>query len=93
MPLTVHFLNVGEGDCTIIEHASGRISVVDLSNIKSIDKESAKELLISEARERKLDASEITESLLIEALSKAAPLTEALDYYDTYIGHRQDISG
>lgn len=29
---TVHFLNVGEGDCTIIEHNSGRKSVIDICN-------------------------------------------------------------
>jgi competence protein ComEC len=28
----VHFLNVGEGDCTIIEHNSGHKTVVDLCN-------------------------------------------------------------
>ncbi len=29
---TVHFLNVGEGDCSIIEHHSGRVSVIDICN-------------------------------------------------------------
>ena len=28
----IHFLNVLEGDCNIIQHDSGRISVVDVSN-------------------------------------------------------------
>lgn len=28
----VHFLNVLEGDCNIIQHDSGRISVIDVSN-------------------------------------------------------------
>src|SRR2546430_2390824 len=26
----VHFLNVGQGDCIIIEHASGRVTVMDI---------------------------------------------------------------
>jgi competence protein ComEC len=91
MALAVHFLNVGEGDCTIIEHPSGRISVVDLSNIKSIDSESAKELLISEALARGATAEEINAALLQEAISKAAPLTDALEYYDANIGARKDI--
>lgn len=35
--LRIHFLDVGHGDCTIIEHPSGRISVIDLNetNYKS----------------------------------------------------------
>ena len=34
---TVHFLNVKDGDCSVIEHNSGRISVVDICNAKSTD--------------------------------------------------------
>lgn len=29
---TIHFLNVLEGDCNIIQHDSQRISVIDVSN-------------------------------------------------------------
>lgn len=29
---TVHFLNVGNGDCSIIQHGSGRVSLIDISN-------------------------------------------------------------
>jgi competence protein ComEC len=29
--LRIHFLDVGHGDCTIIEHPSGRITVIDLN--------------------------------------------------------------
>jgi competence protein ComEC len=92
MPLTAHFLNVGEGDCTIIEHASGRISVVDLSNIKAIDTETAKELVLSEALSRGVTTqAEVDEALVKEAIRKAAPLTDALEYYDRNIGERTDI--
>ena len=34
MPV-VHFLNVGDGDCSIIQHGSGRITVVDICNGES----------------------------------------------------------
>src|SRR5579863_10671154 len=27
---TLHFLNVGEGDCSIIQHGSGHVSVIDV---------------------------------------------------------------
>ncbi len=29
---TIHFLNVGKGDCSVIQHSSGRVSVVDVCN-------------------------------------------------------------
>jgi len=35
--LTIHFLNVGHGDCTVIRHPSGRITVIDTSNGEEID--------------------------------------------------------
>lgn len=36
----IHFINVHPGDCTVIEHASGRVSMVDIcdGNIETIDK-------------------------------------------------------
>jgi competence protein ComEC len=37
--LKVHFLNVGHGDCTVIKHPSGRITVIDTSNGEAIDDE------------------------------------------------------
>ncbi len=30
--LKIHFLNVGKGNCTIIEHPSGNISIIDIDN-------------------------------------------------------------
>jgi competence protein ComEC len=37
--LAVHFLNVGHGDCTVIKHPSGRITVIDTSNAEELDEE------------------------------------------------------
>lgn len=34
--LKIHFLNVGHGDCTIVEHPSGRITMIDINNSKSL---------------------------------------------------------
>ena len=31
-------MNVGNGDCSIIQHNSGRVSVIDVNNAKSYDK-------------------------------------------------------
>ncbi|WP_052711011.1 hypothetical protein [Pseudofrankia sp. DC12] len=36
MPLTVHFLNVGHGDCTMIDLPSGRLMMIDINNSKSL---------------------------------------------------------
>ena len=38
------FLNVGHGDCTIIEHASGRLTVVDVNNCLELDEETLAEV-------------------------------------------------
>lgn len=42
--LKIHFLNVGHGDCTIIEFPSGRMTVVDINNSKVVDEETQQEL-------------------------------------------------
>ena len=34
---TIHFLNVKNGDCSVIEHNSGRITVIDVCNAKTPD--------------------------------------------------------
>jgi len=45
MMLRIHFLNVGHGDCTIIEHPSGRITMVDVNNGKDLGDNSQGEIL------------------------------------------------
>lgn len=40
----IHFLNVGHGDCTIIEHQSGNLSMIDINNGGELDDETAIEL-------------------------------------------------
>lgn len=42
--LKIHFLNVGHGDCTLVEFPSGRRMMVDINNSKSIDDTTAEEL-------------------------------------------------
>ena len=42
--LTVHFLNVGHGDCTIVEFPSGRIAMIDINNSRVLDDDTAGEL-------------------------------------------------
>jgi hypothetical protein len=45
MPLELHFLNVGQGDCTIIEFPSGRVGIVDVDNLRVLDKSTKEEVL------------------------------------------------
>jgi competence protein ComEC len=35
--MRIHFLNVGKGDCTIIEHDTGHVSMVDINNSQLLD--------------------------------------------------------
>jgi competence protein ComEC len=46
--LRIHFLNVGHGDCTIIKHPSGRLTVVDINNSQEFDADSFAEELNEE---------------------------------------------
>ena len=34
---TIHFLNVKEGDCCIVEHDSGHTTVIDVCNAEPIE--------------------------------------------------------
>jgi hypothetical protein len=45
VPLTIHFLNVGQGDCTVIEFPSGRLALVDINNGKTLDATTREEVL------------------------------------------------
>ena len=47
----IHFLNVLEGDCNIIQHDSGRITVIDVSNAFN-DYDTEEELKVKKSKER-----------------------------------------
>jgi competence protein ComEC len=49
---TIHFLNVLEGDCNIIQHESRRISVIDVSNASN-EKDTTQEKAINASLARK----------------------------------------
>jgi len=48
-PHTFHFLNVKNGDCSIIEHGSGHVSVIDVSNARHPTPESESNAQLLEA--------------------------------------------
>lgn len=41
MMALVHFLNVGEGDCSIIQHDTGNITVIDVCNAQNLSERTA----------------------------------------------------
>lgn len=96
MSLVVHFLNVGQGDCTIIEFPSGRVAMVDVHNLRCLDP-STREELIAEYHESR-------EFVIARALGRSAgeldqayvrkreqELTDPLAYYDTHVGSTRNI--
>jgi competence protein ComEC len=48
--LRVHILNVGHGDCTIIKHHSGRLTMIDINNSQDYDQDSFNEVYAEESR-------------------------------------------
>jgi beta-lactamase superfamily II metal-dependent hydrolase len=99
MPLTVHFLNVGRGDCTIIEFPSGRVGIVDIDNLRVLDEYTKSELLAEYHLSmnyiiRKAAAKSVFETIRLdsELIKKAEEnLTDPLAYYDANIGSKRDI--
>lgn len=95
MPLRVHFLNVGRGDCTIIEFPSGRVGMVDVDHLKILDEDTRAELL-EEYRESlsymvaKLAGTALrSEEEFVREIEER--LTDPLVYYDEHIGEYRDI--
>jgi competence protein ComEC len=90
MPLVAHFLNVGRGDCTIIQFPSGRTMMVDIDNLTEYD-QTTKEEVLREFR----SSAPFTSYTLGEQqryLRKAeSTLTNPFAYLDTYIGRYQSI--
>jgi beta-lactamase superfamily II metal-dependent hydrolase len=90
MPLVVHFLNVGRGDCAIIKFPSGRVGVIDIDNLTTLDDETRAEL-ISEYRSSLrylLAANSLQKSSGEAAFIRAAEenITDPLERLDAYIG-------
>ena len=42
--IRIHFLNVGHGDCTIIEFPTGQLSIVDINRSSDMDNKDAAEI-------------------------------------------------
>ena len=74
--LKIHILNVGHGDCIIVDFPSGRLSVIDVNNATQIEEASFDEI-ISES----LGVNALTEKILYKAgLETYAQLLEKAGY-------------
>lgn len=107
MSLRVHFLNVGRGDCTIIEFPSGRVAMVDVCNLSALDPDTEREyreLAQAMAEQESLRAgygigllAELrkmgrSRELADKLLAEARErLTNPLDYYLRFIGKQRPI--
>src|SRR5689334_13757946 len=89
----IHFLNVGHGDCTIIEHASGNLTMIDINNADQLDEDSRKEL--AEAYgitgtnyvAAKLAANLLNQSFRKTILASEGYDVELTDPVDYYLAH------
>ena len=96
MSLKVHFLNVGRGDCTIVEFPSGHVGIIDIDNLKTLDPDSRAELL-QQYREssnyliRKHAGTPLWQLEDEFLRKKAEELTDPLAYYNSHIGSTTNI--
>lgn len=86
MSIRVHFLNVGDGDCTIVDHEeSGRITWIDINNSRALTSDEIAELTgktLMEVLVSKLLGQPINEASQFESL-----LVDPVDYW------KQNFSG
>jgi competence protein ComEC len=79
--LRIHFLNVGHGDCTLIEFPSGRKTLVDINNSRVIDEETKNELASNSATYHLYESLGYSGIQLLEkSVVDFVPPVDAVDY-------------
>jgi competence protein ComEC len=91
MPLRAHFLNVGRGDCTIIEFPSGRMAMIDIFTLKTMDDDTALELAEAYTESTRFAIAKAIQgdarTALREYLKKAMlEVTDPIRYYQDHFG-------
>jgi len=91
--LRVHFLNVGHGDCTIIKHHSGRLTMIDINNSQDYDKDSSKEFWAEYDQKQRVQSLSLALSLsvsknalrdIFEGMEKSkSELTDPVNFLQT----------
>ena len=86
--LVIHFLNVGKGNCTIIEHPSGRISIIDIDNSRI--KSNERKLTDPIRYVKRVNKASVFRFVLthpdmdhMSGLSGLSNITEIINFWDT----------
>ncbi len=89
--LRIHFLDVGHGDCTIVEHPSGNITMVDINNGRRYDWKTLCELAEEYLGWTPLAVAVLGEETVCRDLWMAGyetPLVNPLDYLAQHFPNR-----
>jgi len=90
--LRLHFLNVGKGDCTIVEFPSQRLGMIDIDDSRSFEEETFEE--IAEEVGRKALYNFFKTAMDVQSAHKMImaeykiPLTDPVQYYLEKFRHR-----
>ncbi len=90
MPLKIHFLNVGRGDCTIIEFPSGNLTMVDIDNLKDLDPTTKGGILAEVQKSLGPLAFLMERQKLAEAEAK---ITDPFEYFEERLGDAPKRTG
>ncbi|MFA6962931.1 MAG: hypothetical protein WC205_19415 [Opitutaceae bacterium] len=91
--LRIHILNVGHGSCAIIEHPSGRVTMLDINNGTEINEDAAVAIAESlgmtgfEMTVAKIMSGSLTEALASKGYNIG--LTNPIEYLNTHISDKQ----
>lgn len=91
--LKIHFLNVGHGDCVIVEFPSGRTTMVDINNASELEYDTIEEIFESNAINESVFQNEmykykfglISFGQLMEAAGYTIKLTNPIEYFENNI--------
>jgi competence protein ComEC len=91
MALEIHFLNVGHGDCTVIDLPSGRLMMIDINNSKSLPDDDVEAL----AENKGMSTFEFSRARSLAKSGTASwedyyrsLLVDPADYYTTHFSGR-----
>lgn len=86
--LKIHFLNVGHGDCCLIEFDSNRIAMIDINRSSTLDNESKDEILKQNTgfdyfkRKSIIDSTSNSMELYKESAGYNIELTDPIEYLE-----------
>ena len=89
MPLIIHFINVGHGDCTIIEHPDGALSIVDINNGNDLDIESRWEISARYGLQRGGLLSLPPDNRRLQTMGYEIPLTNPIEFLKSQYPERR----